>query len=375
MEGNYLDLLSAALFRCNQKYYDKVLSAYGLSYSGLIFLISIYEDEGLMLNKLAQDGGFDKGSITKAIYKLEENGFVHIADSKKDKRAKELYTTQKTRDLMPSLYQIRQEYLNYLTEDIDINDFDKYQEVLSHILEKAKEYSNTAIDINNLQICDFKPLSFNDYDDLSCSVIYTGGCNFRCGHCTNKNLVFLSSTQKYKSVKEIIDYLSKRSGMLQGVCIRGGEPLLHEGIFQLLKEIKAFGLSVKLSTNGSLFDKLKQTVDLELVDKVEINIMGSRDIYAACIGLDEFDLTGLNRTIEYLKKDVIDYEFSLLLRSSDIDYDDLGLWLKGIKKLNLIRLRENDSCIDSNIRMLSENEINNIKTVLDKYIDNVVIGG
>ena len=67
MEGNYLDLLSAALFRCNQKYYDKVLSEYGLSYSGLIFLISIYEDEGLMLNRLAQDGGFDKGSIPKVI--------------------------------------------------------------------------------------------------------------------------------------------------------------------------------------------------------------------------------------------------------------------------------------------------------------------
>ncbi|MGN1406574.1 MAG: 4Fe-4S cluster-binding domain-containing protein [Erysipelotrichaceae bacterium] len=375
MEGNYLDLLSAALFRCNQKYYDKVLSAYGLSYSGLIFLISIYEDEGLMLNKLAQDGGFDKGSITKAIYKLEENGFVHIADSKKDKRAKELYTTQKTRDLMPSLYQIRQEYLNYLAEDIDINDFDKYQEVLSHILDKAKEYSSTTIDINNLQICDFKPLSFNDYDDLSCSVIYTGGCNFRCGHCTNKNLVFLSSTQKYKSVKEIIDYLSKRSGMLQGVCIRGGEPLLHEGIFQLLKEIKALGLNVKLSTNGSLFEKIKQAVDLELIDKLEINIMGSRDIYAACIGLDEFDFSGLNRTIDYLKKDVIDYEFSLLLRSSDIDYDDLGSWLKGIKKLNLIRLRETDSCIDTSIQMLKEDEINNIKVILDKYIDNVVIGG
>ena len=374
MEGNYLDLLSAALFRCNQKYYDKVLSEYGLSYSGLIFLISIYEDEGLMLNRLAQDGGFDKGSITKAIYKLEENGFVHIVDSKKDKRAKELYTTQKTRDLMPSLYQIRQEYLNYLTKDTDMAAFDMYQEVLSHILEKAKEYSKTTIDINNLQVCDFKPLSFNDYDDLSCSVIYTGGCNFRCGHCTNKNLVFLSSTQKYKSVKEIIDYLTRRSGMLQGVCIKGGEPLLHDGVFQLLKEIKALGLNVKLSTNGSLFEKLKQAVDLELIDKVEINIMGSRDVYAACIGLDEFDLSGLNRTIEYLKKDVIDYDFSLLLRKSEIDYDDLGLWLKGIKKLNLIRLKKSDSCIDTNISMLSEDEINGIKAVLDKYIDNVVIG-
>lgn len=374
MEGNYLDLLSAALFRCNQKYYDKVLSAYGLSYSGLIFLISIYEDEGLMLNKLAQDGGFDKGSITKAIYKLEENGFVHIADSKKDKRAKELYTTQKTRDLMPSLYQIRQEYLNYLTEGIDNENFNKYQEVLSQILERAKEYSNTTIDINNLQICDFQALSFNDYDDLSCSVIYTGGCNFRCRHCTSKNLVFLSSTQKYRPVKEILDYLSKRSGMLQGVCIRGGEPLLHEGIFQLLKEIRALGLSVKLSTNGSLYEKLKQSVDLELIDKAEINIMGSRENYAACIGLDEFDFSGLNRTIEYLKKDVIDYEFSLLLRTSDIDYDDLGLWLKGIKKLNLIRLRENGSCIDTSIKMLSEDQINNIKCILEKYIDNVVVG-
>ena len=79
-------------------------------------------------------------------------------------------------------------------------------------------------------------------------------------------------------------------------------------------------------------------------------------------------------TIEYLKKDVIDYEFSLLLRKSEIDYDDLGLWLKGIKKLNLIRLKKSDSCIDTNISMLSEDEINGIKAVLDKYIDNVVIG-
>ena len=84
MSKSYLDLKSAALYRCNQKYYDKVLSGFGLSYSGLIFLISIYEDEGLMLNKLAQDGSFDKGSITKAISKLEENGFVIIQDSKKD---------------------------------------------------------------------------------------------------------------------------------------------------------------------------------------------------------------------------------------------------------------------------------------------------
>ena len=68
------------------------------------------------------------------------------------------------------------------------------------------------------------------------------------------------------------------------------------------------------------------------------------------------------------------YEFSLLLRKSEIDYDDLGLWLKGIKKLNLIRLKKSDSCIDTNISMLSEDEINGIKAVLDKYIDNVVIG-
>lgn len=375
MSKSYLDLKSAALYRCNQKYYDKVLSGFGLSYSGLIFLISIYEDEGLMLNKLAQDGSFDKGSITKAISKLEENGFVIIQDSKKDKRAKELYTTQKTRDLMPKLYQIRQEYLNFLSDDLNSAELEMFDCLMDKILLKAREYSKTNIDIQNIQISGFIPLSFKHFNNLSTAVIQTGGCNFRCRHCENKNLVFLSSASEKIKVSDVLAYLNKRQNMLQGVVIEGGEPLLHEGIFSLLQELKDLDLKIKLCTNGSQFERLKQIVDLKLVDEIEVKIMGSKSLYAKYIGLDSFDTSDIDKTIKFLISSDINYCFTLTLREEEIDYEELGQWLKGIKSLKLRKYNRTKDCIDMSINEISKEKAMEVLDILKKYVKEVILEG
>lgn len=375
MSKSYLDLKSAALYRCNQKYYDKVLSGFGLSYSGLIFLISIYEDEGLMLNKLAQDGSFDKGSITKAIYKLEENGFVIIQDSKKDKRAKELYTTQKTRDLMPKLYQIRQEYLNYLSTDLDEDELEIFDSLIDKILIKAREYSKTNIDIQNIQISSFIPLSFKDYDNLSTAVIKTGGCNFRCHHCENKSLVFLSSSSEKINVSDILSYLNKRQNMLQGVVIDGGEPLLHEGVISLLQELREFDLNIKLCTNGSQYERIKEVINLRLVDDIEVKIMGSKSFYPKYIGLESFDTTDIDNTIKLLLNSDIRYCFTLTLTDEEIDYEELGIWLKGISCLKLRKYNRSNECIDTNIGEIDREKIDDIIKILKKYVKEVILEG
>lgn len=375
MSKSYLDLKSAALYRCNQKYYDKVLSGFGLSYSGLIFLISIYEDEGLMLNKLAQDGSFDKGSITKAIYKLEENGFVLIQDSKKDKRAKELYTTQKTRDLMPKLYQIRQEYLNYLSEDLSEEEIEILDFLMDKVLLKAREYSKTNIDIQNIQISNFIPLSFKHYDNLSTAVIQTGGCNFRCRHCENKSLVFLSSSSEKIRVSDVLNYLNKRQNMLQGVVVEGGEPLLHDGIISLLQELRELDLNIKLCTNGSQFERLKQIVDLRLVDEIEVKIMGSKSYYAKYIGLESFDTSNIDKTINLLMKSNIKHCFALTLTDEEIDYEELGIWLKDVDCLKLRRYNKSDECIDTSIESTPKEKVSEIIEILNKYIKEIKLEG
>ena len=375
MSKSYLDLKSAALYRCNQKYYDKVLSGFGLSYSGLIFLISIYEDEGLMLNKLAQDGSFDKGSITKAINKLEENGFVVIQDSKKDKRAKELYTTQKTRDLMPKLYQIRQEYLNYLSEDLNEEEVETLNSLMDKVLLKAREYSKTNIDIQNIQISNFIPLSFIHYDNLSTAVIQTGGCNFRCRHCENKNLVFLSSSSEKINVSDVLNYLNKRQNMLQGVVVEGGEPLLHDGIVSLLQELRELDLNIKLCTNGSQFERLKQIVDLRLADEIEVKIMGSKYYYAKYIGLESFDTSNIDKTINLLINGNIKYCFTLTLTDEEIDYEELGRWLKDVKCLKLRRYNKSDECIDKSIEATPKEKLSEIIEILNKYVKEIKLEG
>lgn len=375
MSKSYLDLKSAALYRCNQKYYDKVLSGFGLSYSGLIFLISIYEDEGLMLNKLAQDGSFDKGSITKAINKLEENGFVVIQDSKKDKRAKELYTTQKTRDLMPKLYQIRQEYLNYLSEDLNEEEVETLNSLMDKVLLKAREYSKTNIDIQNIQISNFIPLSFIHYDNLSTAVIQTGGCNFRCRHCENKNLVFLSSSSEKINVSDVLNYLNKRQNMLQGVVVEGGEPLLHDGIVSLLQELRDLDLNIKLCTNGSQFERLKQIVDLRLADEIEVKIMGSKYYYAKYIGLESFDTSNIDKTINLLINGNIKYCFTLTLTDEEIDYEELGRWLKDVKCLKLRRYNKSDECIDKSIEATPKEKLSEIIEILNKYVKEIKLEG
>ena len=375
MSKSYLDLKSAALYRCNQKYYDKVLSGFGLSYSGLIFLISIYEDEGLMLNKLAQDGSFDKGSISKAINKLEENGFVVIQDSKKDKRAKELYTTQKTRDLMPKLYQIRQEYLNYLSEDLNEEEVETLNSLMDKVLLKAREYSKTNIDIQNIQISNFIPLSFIHYDNLSTAVIQTGGCNFRCRHCENKNLVFLSSSSEKINVSDVLNYLNKRQNMLPGVVVEGGEPLLHDGIVSLLQELRELDLNIKLCTNGSQFERLKQIVDLRLADEIEVKIMGSKSYYAKYIGLESFDTSNIDKTINLLINGNIKYCFTLTLTDEEIDYEELGRWLKDVKCLKLRRYNKSDECIDKSIEATPKEKLSEIIEILNKYVKEIKLEG
>ena len=106
------DLLmdSSILYRSTQKYYDKMLQDLNLSYAQLPILIEIYENEGISLQKIVQVGGYDKGTVTKNVQKLNTLGYVSILTNTKDKRAKELYTTALTKKHISEIYGIRRDW-------------------------------------------------------------------------------------------------------------------------------------------------------------------------------------------------------------------------------------------------------------------------
>ena len=378
MGKNFIDLGSAILDRCNQKYYDKVLSEYGLGYSQYAFLSAIYENEGLVMNELAANGSYDKGSITKAIAKLEEMDFVRIENSEEDKRAKKLYTTKKAKDLMPKLYLIRQEWVNYLTSDLTDEEIENYSKVMDKLLIKAKEYSSTNLVSEDVHIYGLQKLTLLDYPGKMAATIFTGGCNFRCPFCHNKQLVFLNQNEDEIPASEVLDYLDNRKKLLDGVCVTGGEPLLQEGIENFLREIRKTGLKIKLDTNGSNFEKLKRIIEEGLVDYVAMDIKNEKDKYSATIGLENFSIKNVEASIAYLKEGHVDYEFRTTVVKEfheGTDFKKVGEWLKGAKHYYLQNFEDHGTCIQQGLHALEREQLFRIKETLIPYVKETQIRG
>lgn len=376
MKNKFIDLASSVLYRCNQKYFDKAFLSYGLVYSQFIFLASIFESEGMMMNELAQDGAFDKGTITKSLQKLEEMGLVKIVDSKKDKRAKELYTTQKARNIMPKLYAYRDEWLSFIASDVDPESMEIYKNVLDKMVKKAKDYESTVLVSDQVKIYGFEKLSLNSYPGKIAATIYTGGCNFRCPSCNKKDLVFMNSDEYEVSIRDVLSYLNDRKNVLEGICLTGGEPLIHEGIIDFLRALKKTGLSIRLNTNGSNFNKLKEIIDEGLVDYVSLSFMNSKYLYPKSVGIINYKFDELEKTINYLKEGYVDYEFVMTLvrqYHSQTDFNRIGNLLKGINKLILKNYKSNEGSIEPGLSGLEDEELLKIKDILSLYIKDVEI--
>ena len=242
MENKFIGLDSSILYRCNQKYFDKMLQEYGIGYTQFYFLVAIYENEGISMNELAVQGSFDKGTITKSIQKLEQLEYVRIVSNENDKRSKLLYTSEKARRILPELYMLRQEWNEYLSSELSEEEKKVYTEAVAKMIAKAREYSLHEQKANSIKIYGLQKLTLLDYPGRMAATVFTGGCNFRCPFCHNKSLVFLNENESEISTDVILDYLEQRKKMLDGVCITGGEPLLHEGLEDFITEIRNRGL-------------------------------------------------------------------------------------------------------------------------------------
>ena len=126
--------------------------------------------------------------------------------------------------------------------------------------------------------------SLIDYPGRIATVIYTGGCNLRCPFCHNPEL--LEHPERYDSIalREILEFMSLRNGVIDGVVISGGEPLVHKQIIDLLQLLRTYDIGIKLDTNGCFPERLKQIIDLQLVDMVAMDIKASKDYYATAVG-------------------------------------------------------------------------------------------
>ena len=376
-EKNYQSLDSSILYRCNQKHFDKLLSKYEIGYTQLMLLTKIYESEGISMNELATMGVFDKGTITKSIQRLEQLLYVHVENSEVDKRSKLLFTTDKAREIMPELYKIRSEWNSYLSSGLTQEELDVYNRVQASLIEKAREYT-TEFDDEGIKFYGLQKLTLLDYPGMMASTVFTGGCNMRCPFCHNRSLVFLNENDSEISAADIIDYLENRCKVLDGVCISGGEPTLHKGLKDFIRKIRSLGLKVKLDTNGSNFEVLKELVEEGLLDYVAMDIKNCPEKYPETVGFESYDIGEIEKSKNYLLEGHVDYEFRTTVVKEFHDIDDIrkiGEWIKGARRYFLQNFEDHGTCIQSGLGEVGVETLEQMSETVRPYVENVEIRG
>ena len=154
-------------------------------------------------------------------------------------------------------------------------------------------------------------LTLLDYPGRVACTVFTGGCNFRCPFCQNGDLLPCGQSSQYTEA-DLLAFLQSRQGLLDGVCISGGEPLMQEDLPQLVEQIKAMGYLVKLDTNGSFPERLQQLVEQGLVDYVAMDIKSSPSQYGAACGVGALYWPQVQRSVEFCCK--IGYPMSFVQR-------------------------------------------------------------
>ena len=152
-------------------------------------------------------------------------------------------------------------------------------------------------------------LTLLDFPGKVACTLFTKGCNFRCPFCHNASLVVRTEEQRMYDNAEILAFLKKRVGILDGVAITGGEPTLMSGLYDFIKSVKEMGYAVKLDTNGTRPEVLKKLVLDGLVDYVAMDIKNSPEKYAYTCGLpSNYDLSKIEESIRFLMDGHVDFK-------------------------------------------------------------------
>ena len=198
-----------------------------------------------------------------------------------------------------------------------------------------------------MKICGFNKTTLLDYPGRVACTIFLGGCNFRCPFCQNGALVVEPDTQPEYSREEILSFLKKRKGILDGVCVSGGEPTLSAELPDFLHEIKNLGYDIKLDTNGSRPSVVKNLAADGLIDKVAMDIKACPSNYHVLTGVAA-DLDAIRETAMWLLKGDLDYEFrTTVVRElhTEKDFLEISQWLHGAKAYYLQAYRDSDGVL------------------------------
>lgn len=228
-------------------------------------------------------------------------------------------------------------------------------------------------------ISGLQKLTLLDYPGHVACTVFTGGCNFRCPFCHNAPLVLPELIGQDTDEERVLSFLRKRQGILDGVAVTGGEPLLHKDMVGFLEKVKALGYKIKLDTNGSFPDRLRELISAGLVDRVAMDIKNAPELYAKTVGLPSLDLAPIERSKELLLRGDVDYEFrTTVVKGLHTRESIIGAakWIAGAKEYYLQQFKDSGNVIAiEGLGEYSEKEMHALARAAAQYVPSVQVRG
>ena len=207
-----------------------------------------------------------------------------------------------------------------------------------------------------MKICGLQKLTLLDFPGRVACTVFFGGCDFRCPFCHNAALA-CGNSKAIMDEEHLLDFLKRRRGLLDGVAVTGGEPLLQPELPGFLVKIKTLGYLIKLDTNGAHPDALKTIADAKLADYIAMDIKNSPQRYAETVGLQRLDLSPVLQSAEMLLRGDVDYEFrttAVAELHNDESITKIAEWIRGARRYYLQRFEARDSVLRSGLHAPSD---------------------
>ena len=230
-------------------------------------------------------------------------------------------------------------------------------------------------------IAGLQKMTITDFPENVACILFLKGCNFRCPYCHNSELIDYKIDDNYILKEEVFDFLKKRQGILDGVVISGGEPTVNKDLPKLIKEIRDLGFKIKLDTNGTNPQMLKELLEDGLIDYVAMDIKNVQTKYLETAGLSEKNvqiLENVQKSIDILKKSKVDHEFRTTIMKNYHNIEDLEEINKLIgkdEKYFIQNFEDSEYVLDHNIEPFSEKELKEIKNKLTKNFQRTSVRG
>ncbi|MCC8127102.1 MAG: anaerobic ribonucleoside-triphosphate reductase activating protein [Clostridiales bacterium] len=231
---------------------------------------------------------------------------------------------------------------------------------------------------NTIRIHGLQKLSMVDYPGKIAATVFTGGCNLRCPFCHNALLVTRLSESPQLDTEDVLQFLRRRRGLLDGVVLSGGEPLLQEGVIEFLQAIRELGFLIKVDTNGCYPAVLADILDRGLADYIAMDIKNTPEKYAQTTGTSSFDLKPVENSLMLLREGRVDYEFRTTVIREFHRLEDIatiGHWLQGAPRYFLQNFEDSGNLIGTGFHGFLLEEMEEMAAAVRPYFEQVKIRG